>query len=70
MSRYENGCYEEEDDDPYVSGVTYTHTTGKIVFGRKAIDDDNYYGDFKIDEMKVFNYALDATDVHNLYISY
>ncbi len=44
-----------------------SHASAKFVLGRWGVTYNNYYFDGSIDEVKIFNRALNATEVRNIY---
>ena len=54
-----------------VNGVTADATRsagdGRIVVGRRYIDEDSQYASMQIDELIFFNKALSTTDIERLY---
>ena len=72
MMRYVNGVYEDRNEWPYESSSSgsITPIANTAVFGRDTVQRDNYYGDFQVDEVLVFNSVLTLDDVQDLYAQY
>ena len=62
---YYNGA--EVANDTTKSDGTYSAGDGRIIVGRRYIDEDRRYASMEIDELIFFNEALSTSDIKLLY---
>ena len=62
LTIYFNGVF--QDSKPFWSGGPYQPNDGRLVFGRRYVDQDNYYGSAVLDELCSWNMMLSDEQIY------
>ena len=65
---YYNGVFQES--KPLNSGGPYQPNAGRLLFGRRFVDEDDHYGSAILDEVCSWNMMLSDTQIFRVYQSY